>query len=170
MTNSSEMKKNRGCRRIAVKARAKIQTTLRLWCNDTCKEEASKKPALTLSSLAKASSIKKIARPSKNAVKSTYHPMETIDDKHSPLNHLRNREAEEKMIRHEAYEKRRAARMVHSSKKLYLSNRLASIIKHSSPQSPIESISFASYFSDSESGLIRISGSAVKAQYSLHSK
>lgn len=70
----------------------------------------------------------------------------------------------------EAYEKRRAARMVHSSNKLYLSHRVTRIINCSSPQSPIECISLTSQFTDSNSKISKITRDTRKTRIHLHFK
>jgi vacuolar-type H+-ATPase subunit I/STV1 len=83
---------------------------------------------------------------------------------------LRLREEEKKVKRHEAYEKRRAARMIHSSNKLYLSHRLASIINFHSPQSPIECINLTSQFTNSNSKIIKVTRDTRKLRILMHYK
>lgn len=82
---------------------------------------------------------------------------------------LRLRE-EKKMMRHEEYIKRRAARMIHSSNKLYLSHRLAKYINFHSPQSPIECINLTSQFTNSNSKIIKITRDTRKLRIHLHFK
>jgi hypothetical protein len=65
-------------------------------------------------------------------------------------------EKDEKSKQREEHLKRRASRMIHSSNKLYISGRLASIINFSSPQSPIECINLSSQFSDSNATIVEI--------------
>jgi hypothetical protein len=65
-------------------------------------------------------------------------------------------EAEEETKRREAYQKRKANRMVHSSDKLYLSRRLINTIECSSPKSPIECIQLSKQFTNSKSKIRKI--------------
>jgi hypothetical protein len=80
------------------------------------------------------------------------------------------REEEKASLRHEEYVKRRAARMLHSSNKLYLSHRLTSIINYHSPQSPIECINLASQFTNSNSKIIKVTRDTRKLRIHLHYK
>jgi hypothetical protein len=83
---------------------------------------------------------------------------------------LLQQEEENTVQRREAYEKRRAARMMHSSNKLYLSHRLTSIISYHSPQSPIECINLASQFTDSNSKILKVTRDTRQLRIHLHYK
>ena len=84
---------------------------------------------------------------------------------------LRLRQEEKEVEeRHAALEKRRAARMIHSSKKLYLSHRLASYINYYPPQSPIECINLTSQFTNSNSKIIKVTRNTRNLRIILHYK
>ena len=91
--------------------------------------------------------------------------------RHDKIKEFFRRRAERaKAKEREAYEKRRAARMIHSSNKLYLSHRVTKIINCYSPQSPIECISLTSQFTNSNSKISKITRDTRKTRMHLNFK
>ena len=157
---SENMKAVRSYRRgVATKAKAAITKTF----NITTKKENDHR-----SDLSNAISIKKKDLPTstEKAAKSAKDANRRAKIKEF----FRMREEKAIAKKRKEYEKRRAARMIHSSNKLYLSHRLTSIIKSYSPQSPIECISLTSQFAKSNSKTIKITRDTRQARIYLHFK
>ena len=109
---------------------------------------------------------KKKSRPSKYAVKSAYGTTSYVANKEL----RRPSDKEVIAMQRKEHEKRRVARMMHSSDKLYLSNRLTRIISLNSPKSPLECINLTSQFANSNSKIVKVTRDTRNACIHLHFK
>ena len=149
-------------RGAATKAAAKIKKIFQEIGTSTKPNDQTSKSSKSIPSYCN----KNKSRPSKFAVKSAYGTTS-----HVVIKELRRPSDKEEMaVQRKEHEKRRVARMIHSSDKLYLSKRLTKIISLNSPQSPLECINLTSQFANSNSKIIKVTRDTRNARIHLHFK